>query len=78
MGRARISTTVDHDLLARARRSRAWASQAALFDAALEALLSSQRAAEVDVSYEAYDEHPFDAPDEWGDLASWGEAASRS
>jgi hypothetical protein len=26
---------------------------------------------EIDASYAAYDEHPLDEPDEWGDLASW-------
>ncbi|CAN5742293.1 hypothetical protein BH24ACT15_BH24ACT15_35260 [soil metagenome] len=29
-------------------------------------------------SYAAYDAHPIDEPDEWGDLASFHEAAARS
>ena len=29
-------------------------------------------------SYAAYDEHPPDEPDEWGDLASWRQAAGAS
>lgn len=33
---------------------------------------------EVDSSYSAYDQHPVDEPDEWGDLASWRSAASMS
>jgi len=46
---------------------------------AVEALLRSQRKAEVDRNYErAYADHPLDEPDEWGDLASWGEAARRA
>jgi hypothetical protein len=36
------------------------------------------RSAEVDASYAAYDQHPIDVPDEWGDLASWLRAASVS
>jgi hypothetical protein len=32
----------------------------------------------VDASYAAYDEHPPDEPDEWGDLASWRQAAGAS
>jgi hypothetical protein len=32
----------------------------------------------VDASYAAYDEHPADEPDEWGDLASWRQAAAAS
>ena len=78
MARERISTTVDDDLIARARRLRPWRSQAALFDEALGALLAAHRAAEVDAGYRAYDEHPIDEGDEWGDLASWGEAARSS
>ena len=46
--------------------------------AALEALLARHRAAEVDASYAAYDDHPLDEPDEWGDLASFRQAASAS
>jgi len=36
------------------------------------------RSAELDASYAAYDEHPLDEPDEWGDLASFREAAAAS
>jgi hypothetical protein len=73
-----LSTTVDADLLKGARRVRSGATDAALIDAALEALLSRHRAAEVDASYAAYDEHPLDEPDEWGDLASFRRAAAAS
>jgi hypothetical protein len=78
MGRTRLSTTVDADLLASARRVRAGATDAVLIDAALEALLARHRAAEVDASYAAYDDHPLDEPDEWGDLASFRRAAGAS
>ena len=78
MARTRLSTTVDADLLEAARRVRTEATDAALIDAALEALLSRHRAAEVDAGYAAYDEHPLDEPDEWGDLASFRRAAAAS
>jgi hypothetical protein len=78
MPRARISTTVDHDLLDRARRTRADASDAELIDAALTALLALERAAEIDAAYASgYGAHPLDEPDEWGDLASFRDAVSR-
>jgi len=78
MARVRVSTTVDEHLLASARRARAELKDAALLDAALEALLARERAVEVDASYEAYDEMPLESGDEWGDLASFREAAARS
>ena len=74
MSRIRLSTTVDAELLSNARRVRAGITDAALVDEALGALLARHRAAEVDASYAAYDEHPVDEPDEWGDLASWRRA----
>ena len=43
-----------------------------------EALLSRHGAADLDASYVAYDEHPVDEPDEWGDLASFREASGPS
>lgn len=78
MARTRLSTTVDADLLQAARRVRSQITDAALIDEALGALLARQRAAEVDASYIAYDEHPLDEPDEWGDLASFRTAAAAS
>lgn len=78
MARARISTTVDRALLESARRARTGTSDAELIDEALTALLARDRAAEIDASYAAaYADHPLDEPDEWGDLASFREAASR-
>jgi hypothetical protein len=61
-----------------ARSLRLGATDAALVDEALAALLARHRSAEVDASYAAYDEHPIDEPDEWGDLASFRRAAAAS
>ena len=74
MARVRVSTTVDAELLAEARGLRP-GSDAALVDEALRALLVRHRASEIDAAYRAYDEHPLDEPDEWGDLASFRAAA---
>jgi hypothetical protein len=78
MPRVRVSTTVDAELLASARGLRADLTDAALLDQALAALLARHRAAEIDATYAAYDEHPLGEPDEWGDLASFREAAAAS
>ena len=78
MTRTRLSTTVDATLLADARRVRYGATDAVLVDEALTALLDRHRAAEIDVSYAAYDEHPLEEPDEWGDLSSFRRAAAAS
>lgn len=78
MNRTRLSTTVDAVLLQHARDLRSGLTDAALIDEALTALLSRHRSAEIDASYMAYDEHPLDEPDEWGDLASFRRAAAAS
>jgi hypothetical protein len=78
MPRVRLSTTVDQDLLTRARRVRAGVTDAVLVDEALHALVARNRAAETDAAYNAYDLHPLDEPDEWGDLASFREAGGAS
>lgn len=78
MGRTRISTTVDADLLRSLRQARTGLTDAALIDEALGALQERDRAAEIDRSYIAYDEHPIGEPDEWGDLASFRQAAAAS
>ena len=78
MARTRVSTTVDEDLLARARAARRGLNDAAVLDAALEAFVARERAAEIDASYVAYDETPLDASDAWGDLDSFREAAAAS
>lgn len=78
MARVRVSTTVDAELLADARRHRAGVNDAVLLDEALAALLARHRSAEIDAAYDAYDEHPLDERDAWGDLASFREAAASS
>jgi predicted metal-dependent phosphoesterase TrpH len=78
MDRIRLSTTVDAELHGRARSLRSRVTDAALIDEALAALLARHRSAEIDAGYAAYDEHPIEEPDEWGDLASWRRAAGAS
>lgn len=78
MTRVRVSTTVDGGLLEKARRRREGLNDAALLDEALGALLAAHRRAELDAAYEAYRDHPLGEPDEWGDLASFREAAASS
>lgn len=53
-------------------------NDATLLDEALAALLANHKAAQIDAAYEAYDDQPLDHPDEWGDLASFREAAGSS
>lgn len=57
---------MDETLLVTARRLLASSTDAALLDEALAALLARYRAAEIDGSYSAYDEHPLSEADEWG------------
>jgi len=75
MTRVRISTTVDADLLAEARRLVQPRNDASMLDEALQFLVEQHRRAEIDASYDAYDEIPLDTPDEWGNLAAWLDAA---
>jgi len=77
MTRARISTTVDRALLDDARRLHGGTTDAELVDEALTALLDRYRSAEIDTAYAAaYEAHPIDSEDDWGDLASFRNAAS--
>jgi Arc/MetJ family transcription regulator len=78
MARTRLSTTVDSDLLTEARKAHPKDTDAALVDDALRAFLARHRSAEVDAGYAAYDVHPADERDAWGDLASWRRAAGTS
>lgn len=78
MVRIRVSTTVDETLLENARSLRSDLNDAALLDEALAALVDRHRAAEIDAGYAAYEEHPLNEADEWGDLASFREAAAKS
>jgi post-segregation antitoxin (ccd killing protein) len=78
MARVRVSTTVDEQLLTRARQARSELADSALIDEALAALLARNRAAEIEAAYAAYDRFPLDTSDEWGDLASFRTAAGAS
>ena len=64
--------------MAQARGLRHSATDAALIDEALSALVARYRSGEIDNAYAAYDERPPEEPDEWGDLASFREAAAKS
>ncbi len=77
MARTRISTTVDQELLANARRAHSGTTDAELVDSALQALLRLYRSAETDEAYKVgYRDLPMDEPDEWGDLESFRNAAA--
>jgi hypothetical protein len=73
-----VSTTVDEALLHSVRHVLAGRPDSVLLDEAFVALLSVHRAAQVDASYAAYDAHPLDEADEWGDVASFREGAAKS
>lgn len=77
MSRTRWSMTVDADLLEAARKV-SGKPDSALVDEALGDLLARHRATEVDASYAAYDAHPLDEPDAWGDLSSFRRVAASS
>lgn len=78
MTRIRVSTTVDESLLSEARQLHSQWNDAALLDEALKALMKRHRAAEIDAAYAVYDQVPLDELDEWGDLASFHQAAAAS
>ena len=78
MARVRISTTVDEQLLATARRTRSGLADAALIDEALSALLAHHPTGEIDAAYAAYDRVPLEVDDGWGSLASFRTAAGAS
>jgi hypothetical protein len=78
MTRVRLSTTVDEQLLEDARRTLEGKPDSIVIDDALAALLARHRSAQVDAAYTAYDEHPLAKQDEWGDLATFREAAAAS
>jgi hypothetical protein len=78
MTRIRISTTVDAELLAEARRLVQPRNDSTLLEEALRLLAAQYLRVEIDASYAAYDEHPLDEPDEWGSLAAWRDAAGRA
>jgi antitoxin MazE5 len=76
MSRVRVSTTVDEALLAEARRVSGGQPDAALIDDALRSFLLRHRAAEINAEYAAYEAHPLEEPDAWGDLATFRAGAA--
>lgn len=78
MSRVRVSTTVDGDLLAEARRIRTQLNDATLIDEALRSLIASNRSGEIDAAYAAYDGIPINEPDDWGSLDAFRSAAAAS
>ncbi|MGO9027765.1 MAG: DUF2191 domain-containing protein [Acidimicrobiales bacterium] len=78
MTRVRLSTTVDEQLLEDARRALEGKPDSIVIDDALAALLARHRSAKVDAAYAAYDERPLAEQDEWGDLATFRQAAAAS
>lgn len=79
MARTRISTTVSAQRLADARSIASWRNDAEMMDEALAALVRQHRAATIDRAYrDGYGAAPIDTPDEWGDLESFHQAASRT
>ena len=78
MARVRVSTTVDEQLLSQARSVRSNPPDSVLIDEALAALVAQHRERVLDAAYAAYDSHPIDEHDEWGDLASFRRAAGAS
>ena len=75
MVRTRLTTTEDANPLERARRTPG-RPDSQLLDEALTAQIDPHRPAEVDARYAAYDTHPLDEPDAWGDLASFRRRAA--
>jgi hypothetical protein len=79
MSKLRLNTIVDEELLTRARALCPDRTDTSMIEEALQALLMSRRKAEIDAAYlAAYAAHPFDEPDEWGDVTSWTEAVGRA
>ena len=69
---------MDEQLLIQARSVRSNPPDSVLIDEALAALVAQHRERELDAAYAAYDSHPIDGHDEWGDLASFRKAAAAS
>ena len=78
MAKVRVSTTVEEQLLRRARGLDPTGTDASMLEQALLALIERHRRVEIDAAYaEAWAEHPIEEPDEWGDLASFADAVAR-
>jgi hypothetical protein len=66
---------VHEALLGEARKAHPHQPDDVLFDAALAALIAHSCPVRVD-DYSAYDSHPIDEADEWGDLESFRSAVA--
>lgn len=78
MARIRISTTVDDDLITRARRAHGAGTDSSLLEAALEALLREYRATEINQRYEQGYAQDQPSEDDWGDVTTFLDAAGKS
>ena len=78
MRRIRVSTTIDGELLEQARDLSNGGTDASILDAALTAFVAANRRTDMDEAYAAYETQPLDGADEWGDLASFHDAASKT
>lgn len=77
MPKVRVSTTVEEQLLRRARELDPSGTDAAMLERALLSLIEQHRRVEIDAAYvDAWAEHPLEEPDEWGDLASFAGAVA--
>lgn len=75
MPRIRVSTTVDGELIEKARGYREGVKDADLLDEALGLLVAQERRIEIDRALtEGYTKHPVDEPDRWGVLPEWVDA----
>lgn len=76
MRKVRVSVMVDVEMWEAAKAAAGGDTDGAVVDAALTELVRRHRRAEAEAAYAtAYAEHPLSAPDAWGDLQSWHEAA---
>ncbi len=77
MSRTRISTTVDGEMLERAREIDVSRTDSQVIDAALDALLRHHRRHEIDRTYSAaYADQPLNDSDDWGDLDGFRSSAA--
>lgn len=76
MARVRLSTTVDSELLDRARKLGEGGTDASVIEAALLALLRQHQETQIDEAYlEADERQPSSTRDAWGSLEDFLEAA---
>lgn len=75
MSKIRISTTVEPELMQRARACCGGAKDATVIEQALIALIADHRAAEIDHQLDlGYAQIEYERPDAWGDLPGFLDA----